>query len=128
MAEGESGLIRRLRERVEELEAENENLRAAMRNELRAAFPPEWKLQPMQTAILALLVRRGRVSHQQLHAHLYADRPDGGEDISIETFKVHICRLRKRLGCPEGIVSIHGVGYRLTGELRARLLPYIEDT
>lgn len=114
------------RRRLEALEAENDELRervASLMRVLRAehiVLPREWRLSPVEAKLFGALLARAAASKDMIMAALYGDRIDDEPDIGAVNVIIH--NSRKKLK-PFGIEirSIHGYGYELPPEQRARL-------
>ena len=87
----------------------------AMRGALELA-----KLTYSERMLLGLLMRRHRVTKDQMMTMLYADRPDEEPDSKI--LDVMICKMRKKLS-PHGVEirTIHGAGYELPSTSREKI-------
>lgn len=105
--------------------AENQTLRARVAelvDETKPTAPRAWKLTKSEAKIFAALMRREILTHEAGLDVLYDDarRFDIGPDI----VKVLICYIRKKGDAV--IQSVHGQGYRLTRETKARVKAMIE--
>lgn len=107
---------RALRDRIDELEEENRQLKEMLRPNL--VFPKALGLSPTLEAIAAMLLARAPnlVPHESLLVQIWGE---GGEKRTLE---VHVCKLRKIL-LKHGISieRIWGRGYRLNAENAERL-------
>ena len=114
-----------LTRRIADLTAENRDLRdriagieAALTDELDA-----WRiagLTPMETTLLALLLKRDSASRSQIMAVCYGADPDAAPEDKI--VDVMVSKIRRKLR-PLGVTieNIHGVGYRLSAASKARI-------
>jgi DNA-binding response OmpR family regulator len=103
--------VKRLHERVEQLEEENRQLREALAPSKFAVSPLPGIYLPKKVAMLfSCLLAHGSVSKAKAYAAIY------GFDYDCEprVVDVYICKLRKQLQ-PHGwsIRTIHGQGYEL---------------
>jgi two-component system cell cycle response regulator CtrA len=119
------------RQRIEALEAENDELQERLRQLADRFLNSGWKapldfgLTGREEALLAALVGReeGMTKEQLMHA-MYGLLPDGQEP-EIKIIDVFICKMRKKLKpCALEIETVWGRGYRLTPESRSRLLDW----
>lgn len=75
---------------------------------------------------LAILIRRKRVTRDQIHSVLYSDDPDGGPGPKvIDVFMSHIRRKLRPLGIV--IETIYGVGFQLSDASRDLIDPLPEQ-
>lgn len=71
-------------------------------------------LRPMEAKIFGLLARRDMVGFEVMYNFLYENEPDGR---NMNTVKVHICQLRKKLyqiGLGNAIKTLYARGWTLT--------------
>lgn len=120
--------MRELRDRIDLLEARNEELEAALG--LKTVLPGVLDITEAEGKILGMLYASPAIVRRAaIEAVLYAGRADADLPANIrKVIDVHVCRLRQKLG-PHG-VSIglsHGVGYFMTGENKARLRALIDE-
>lgn len=111
---------------VEALEAENDTLRARIREleaELMGAtwHPPlELALTPHETMVLQRLYARERCSKNDLMLALYS--LDASDPPEIKIIDVFVCKLRKKLAVFDlRIETQWGFGYYLAADTRAAL-------
>lgn len=103
-------------DRIAELSAEIEELRAKVRRLEDIAAPPPLRdfygvrLTKMEGAIIALLRRRSMVARDQLMFALYQDADDSPNPKILD---VHICKLRAKLPAGTTIETLHGGAWRL---------------
>lgn len=111
-----SGTIKRLEERIRDLEAALAQLTNAPK------VPLVLKLTPCETRALEVLLRRHSASKEQLLAEMYAHRYHGDDLPEIKIVDVFICKLRRKLA-PHGIKieTRWGAGYTLPMESRVAL-------
>ncbi len=104
-----------LRERIAYLESE---LRIQADDTEFARVKSAFRLEPMSTRIVLALwkVRGDVISRWRLEELIRGD----GEDCSEGLLKVHISRVRKRMG-GDPVENVWGRGYRLTGEALGRV-------
>lgn len=110
-----------LQHRIERLEAENADLRdllALLKGEREYVFPAEWKLSPKQHEMLALLAKRGEVSHRAMFDALYWNKADPPESNVIS---VQIHEIRKKTPAECVIENVSHFGYRLPPSTRLLL-------
>lgn len=107
-----------LRERIEELEYENAELRRILKP-TGARFKVEWALTPAETAILATLLQRESATYEHLAVAAGVDQDAADPEFGV---KVHVCRMRPRLR-KDGIEikTIWHVGYALTAEMKKKV-------
>jgi two-component system cell cycle response regulator CtrA len=127
-----SAVLQRVAPRIEQLEAENEELRALVAELKLLAFgewtaPPEWRLTAAQQRVFAFLLKRGFARRDQIAAALWSDRHER-ELPNPRTMDVQVCLLRRKLA-PFGVTirTVWGSGYALNPEDRARLRGVLEE-
>lgn len=115
--------IARLRERVEYLEAENHQLKLALREEVPPI--PGIELTASERTVLGALLARDPASKDAVYNALYFDRIDDPPAEKITD--VLVCKLRKKL-TRKGIEveTVWGTGWRLTPEMKARVRALID--
>lgn len=115
-----------LRERIDRLEIENDELRERVAELEEILFATDWhcpiefRLTGSEAAILAAMLRRERCSKEFLH--MATARPGEEKDTELKIIDVWICKMRKKLE-PFGIeiVTLWGQGYCLTPASKERL-------
>jgi two-component system cell cycle response regulator CtrA len=109
----------RQRERIEELEEENRQLREQLVPAL--AFPRELRLTPSEHRVLAFLYARAPaiMSKERIHTAIF-DRENDAPEVKI--IDVFICKIRVKLArCGVDVLTTWGTGYSLPLEGKARL-------
>lgn len=117
-----------MRDRIEELEEENRQLRQMMRPNLQ--FKPELALCQQEARLLALLYERPLANYEQIAAAfeiVHLGPADGVDERKHVGVVAH--RLRRKLK-PHGIKfnTIWGVGYAADSENKARIRAGIIST
>ena len=109
-----------LRREVEALRDALEAMRGALASDAGVKIIELAKLTYSERMLLGLLMRRHRVTKDQMMTMLYADRPDEEPDSKI--LDVMICKMRKKLS-PHGVEihTIHGAGYELPSTSREKI-------
>jgi DNA-binding response OmpR family regulator len=117
--------IARLTDRIAVLEAENADLRAALRP--ARMLPRVLGLAPQSVRILVALARTGSATRRQLHTAMMADRPadDGPADKAVSVLMCRIRRVLRLHGIT--IVVVWGQGYRVPADDLARLRGLIAE-
>ena len=109
----------RLRDRLADLEAENEWLKGGGER-AAAALKTQFGLTPMESRLVLALARREQMSREQILAALYGDRPD--DPPAIKILDVMVAHARAKLGRTIRILTVWGFGYRLDADDRAAVL------
>ena len=118
-------------EYVEALEAENDALRARVRDlekivGFRNAVPIIFGLTGSESKVLSMLMEREFASKQQLLSAVMADR-GADEEPEIKIVDVYICKIRtkiKKFGVD--IDTLWGRGYRLDPANKAKVATYLK--
>ena len=108
-----------LRERVDELEEENRQLRAALRGAISIRYAGI-HLTRREMKIVDILLS----SSVPLSQAAIIDRIDIRLAVQPKTVDVHICKLRKKLGAlnpPVGIYTAWGVGYGMVDKSKSAM-------
>ena len=115
---------------VEALEAENDALRARLRDlEREYGFynevPLMFGLTGSESKVMGLLIERDIANRQQLMTAIMLGR-GGDEEPEMKIIDVHICRIRKKLK-PFGVEidSAWGRGYCLSTANKAKVAAYL---
>ena len=115
-------------ERIARLEAENANLRlriAELEDEGKIAAPRSWAFTTTELKLFAALMRRDLLTHEGGMEILYPD--DRRFEVGINIIKVNITKMRRKCeGDQIRIENVHGQGYRLSPETKARVRALIE--
>jgi len=116
----EMGELIALRREVEALRDALEAMRGALASDAAIKIIELAKLTYSERMLLGLLMRRHRVTKDQMMTMLYADRPD--EEPGSKILDVMICKMRKKLS-PHGVEirTIHGAGYELPPTSREKI-------
>jgi two-component system cell cycle response regulator CtrA len=117
--------------RIEALEEERERLVeqiARLEHALGLSFiaPVEWRLTGSEARVVGALIARESLTKDAGMAALYRDF--GKDEPEPKILDVFVCKIRKKLK-PFGIeiLTLWGIGYRLTAESRALLAPLLPD-
>jgi DNA-binding response OmpR family regulator len=117
-------------DRLKALEAENEGLREQLaRLKSALTYDGAWMAFPLtrsEEVVLRTLYRRPMVSHDQLHAALYAARPDCDQPESENIVAVVISNIRRKFPMIT-IENVRGRGYRLPEASREWIKARIAD-
>jgi len=83
-------------------------------------FPPEWDLSQIQSELLRFLLKRHTATQETIHAFLFAERKDGGPNLSI--VRCHVFHLRRKLK-PHGIKVdwLPDRGYFLSDNMKRKI-------
>ena len=109
-----------LRREVEALRDALEAMRGALASDAGVKIIELAKLTYSERMLLGSLMRRHRVTKDQMMTMLYADRPD--EEPGPKILDVMICKMRKKLS-PHGVEirTIYGAGYELPPTSREKI-------
>lgn len=81
---------------------------------LRTACARQFKTTKLESAMLALLMKRRETTKQQLHMVIEENRPDGRDATDPKMVDVIICKLRKKLKPFDiEVGTLWGIGYLL---------------
>jgi DNA-binding response OmpR family regulator len=92
-----NAVVRQLRQRIEELEAENADLKSTLRE---VDGQEEWYrcgLTPGEMKVFGALRRRKLATTQQLLFALYPNDPDRRAEADLNIIRVHVSNLRRKL-------------------------------
>jgi hypothetical protein len=92
--------------------------------ELKCACARFFKATPLQSAMLALMLRRNEVTKEQLHGVIEQNRPISNKEATdLKMVDVMICNLRKKLKVHNiEIKTLWGLGYLIDPPERERAL------
>ena len=108
------GRIEALQERVRELEE--------MSKPSRTSYD-KLPFTGQERKLLALLLKTGEASHENLHTLFWGEDPTGGPDNSAAHVKVIVCTLRRKVAAfGAKIGTIYKFGYVMTKEDRKKVL------
>ena len=95
---------------------------------LRFACVRHFKTTKLQSAILAIMLKRTEVTKEQLHQVIEQNRANEKEETDLKMVDVIVCHLRKKLK-PFGIAikTVWACGYFIEIEHRDRALKLLED-
>ena len=111
-----------LRERVDELEEENRQLRAALRGPVSIRYAGVHLTRRQMQIVDILLASAAPLSQAAI-----IDRIDISLAVQPKTVDVHICKLRKKLGAlnpPVKIDTVWGVGFQMNGDAKRAMRDY----
>lgn len=122
MRDPDANTIRALRERIDELEEENRQLRDAFAP--TAVFPLEWRLSAAENGVLALFVRTQQAVTKDMIRYAMAFLPNAkrqAPDVvsNLATVVITNLRTKLRLAAVEvEIVNVRGLGWRISAKHR----------
>ena len=109
--------VKRLRDKVEELEAIIEYLKDSI-SPPGLLFPPRWRLTDKEARLLRALMAAVSLTKEQLLVAMYDAEPD----VEIKIVDVLICRIRNKVkGDGLGIETMWGSGYRIAPPIKAHI-------
>ena len=111
--------------RIEELEEENRTLRSELvgPSERIAALINAYKFRPHEAKIVNAMLGRDMATTRTLDCALEYDMRDDPPDTNV--FKVHMCRIRKKMPDWARPQTVWGLGYRILPEAQKRILQEI---
>ncbi len=125
-----------LRRKLIVVEEENDELREELRQRKDAAIskglviPVEWELSPIENMFLAYMLTHSNPLSYSNYAYVipsYTTSPEGPPQKKILNVYVH--KIRKKLGklgFPDCVTTVYGVGYRIPKPVRDKLLAKIK--
>lgn len=96
---------------------------------LRTACARQFKTTRLESAMLALLLKRREATKQQLHMVIEENRPDGRDATDPKMVDVIICKLRKKVkSWGIEIQTLWSIGYLLEPAYREKVIALLQGT
>ena len=110
-----------LRDRIEELEEENRQLRDLLKCE-DVELPREWGLTKAEARFVRLILGNPIATYELIMSALWWDKADGPPDTAHNSISIRVCRIRQKIPLlRDGLKNVHGQGYELTDAARREI-------